>query len=299
MMGRLYRSVAEACAVAIARTPALEAPFTRIGPKAWSTPGLGRFYRSVAHRVADRARAAGSPFRPLVVDGVSLVLDATEFTTLSLYFGGQIYEAVTTRYLVSHLQRGGVFVDIGANHGYFSMIAGAVVGERGRVFAFEPNPAVYAQLEAHVRLNGFESRVVLSQTALSDAANPAATFFVSQVRRNSGLSSLSPSADALADGGLSEAHTIPVCVDTFDNWFSTSGLARVDLLKMDVEGNEARLIAGMRQTLAAGSIDELILETVWGSPAHEALCGHGYRPRALDPVGSLCNVLYVRPGSRA
>jgi FkbM family methyltransferase len=296
MMTRLYKAVADALAAAVVRVPGLERLFVAMGPRLWAAPLLGRLFQSTAYRVGERMRASGTPFRRLVVGGVPLVLDATEFTPLELYFGGRLYEAATTRYFVSSLSRGNVFVDIGANHGYFSMLAAAIVGDAGRVVAFEPNPAVFAQLETHVKLNGFERRITLSPIALSDAPDPAARFFVSQAVGNSGLSSLSPPAETLAAGGLSEEHTIPVCVDTFDSWLAASGLTRVDLLKMDVEGNEARTIAGMRAALSAGVIRALILETVWGSPAHEALCRSGYEPRVLDPVGPLSNILYTRAG---
>jgi FkbM family methyltransferase len=298
MMFGLYRAAAEGCAEVVARVPALEGPFVRLGAHVWSRPGIGRFYQSAAYRVAGRIRRAGARFRPLVVCGTPLLLDATEFTTLGLYFGGVVYEAATTAYVSRHLVPGAVFVDVGANHGYFSMLAAARVGAGGRVVAFEPNPAVFAQLAEHVRLNLFESRVTLVPMALSDASAEALPFYVSQALNNSGLSSLTPSAAILEGGDLSETHTIPVRVDTFDNWFVTSGLDRIDLVKIDVEGAEARVVAGMRTALASGAVEALICETVWGSPAHEALCEAGYEPRVLDPVGNLSNILYSRPGAR-
>jgi FkbM family methyltransferase len=233
------------------------------------------------------------------VFGTSITLDATEFTTLELHFGGLVYEVATTRYLTGHLAPGNVFVDIGANTGYFAMLAGALVGATGRVMAFEPNPAVFAQLQKHVALNGFESRVTVSQVALSDAADPSARFFVSQDLTNSGLSSLTPPAEMLAGGELSEAHTIPVRVDTFDNWFASSGLDHIDLIKIDVEGAEARVVAGMTRSLASGAIAAIICETVSGSPAHQALVAAGYKTDVLESVGPLVNVLYSRSGGRA
>jgi FkbM family methyltransferase len=298
-MRELYQAAAEGCADVVVRVPVLERPFIGIGKRLWSVPGAGRFYRSAAHRVAQRIKQAGTPFRRFSVCGASITLDATEFTTLEHYFGGLAYEAATTTHVAGHLAPGNVFVDIGANTGYFSMLAAARVGPTGRVMAFEPNPDVFAQLQTHVVLNGFESRVTLAQMALSDAPDPAARFFVSQDRANSGLSSLTPMAGMLEGGDLSEAHTIPVRVDTFDHWFASSGLGHVDLMKIDVEGAEARVVAGMRGSLASGAITAIICETVWGSPAHEALTAAGYEPEVLDAVGPLSNVLYTRKGARA
>jgi len=293
---RLYRAASEGCAESVVRVPAIERSFVRVGPHLWSRPGVGQFYRSTAWRVAWRMRRRNDRFRPLLVEGTPLVLDATEFTTRGLYFGAHLYESATTAYLSRALRPGGVFVDIGANHGYFSMLAAAKVGPTGRVAAFEPNPAVFAQLATHVALNGFESRVLLSPMALADEPTPAATLFVSRDPGNSGLSSLTPSDEAIATGSLSSAETIAVRVETFDNWFAESGLDRIDLVKIDVEGGEGRVVAGMQHTIAAGSVGAVICETVWDSEAHRVLCGAGYVPQALDAVGHLTNVLYARAG---
>jgi FkbM family methyltransferase len=290
----MYQAAADGCAAAVVRVPALEAPFTRIGALVWSRPGIGRFYQSAAHRVAARLRASGRSFKTLTVAGVPIVLDAAEFTTIGLYFGGDVYEAATTAFFARALAPGSVFVDVGANHGYFSMLAAALVGERGRVVSFEPNPAVFEQLQTHVRLNHFEHRVAAHQIALADEPDPAARFFVSQSAVNSGLSSLTPPEETLKTGQLSGAHTIAVRVDTFDHWFRTSELTRVDLLKIDVEGGEAQVVGGMQASLAGGVIAQIILETVWDSPAHRAVCAAGYEARVLDRVGPLSNVLYTR-----
>ena len=56
------------------------------------------------------------------------------------------------------LQRGDVFVDVGANIGYFSVLAACLVGEGGQVFAFEPDPDNFRLLRDNVALNGFSSR---------------------------------------------------------------------------------------------------------------------------------------------
>jgi FkbM family methyltransferase len=292
-----YRIAAAACAGLVWRVPALEQTFLRFGMWAWARPGVGRFYRSAAHRLAERMRDGRSPFRAVTVQGIPLLLDVTEFTAGPLYFGGSIYEPKTTAYFAEVLGPGRVFVDIGANHGYFSVLAAALVGEGGRVVAFEPNPRIFRQLRTHVGLNGFDDRVTLLPSALADAPGEA-RLFVSQDVGNSGLSSLTPASEHLASGSLSEAHTVSVPVDTFDRWFASSGLSRVDLMKIDVEGAEALVLQGMSAALRDDAIGAIICETAWDGPAHRALCEAGFAARMLDSAGLLSNVLYTGTEAR-
>ena len=293
MIRWVYRWAAAACAEIVRRVPVLERPFVTVGTFVWVWPGFGRFYRSAVYRLGDRLRRSGSPFRPVRIDGVRLVLDVTEFTTHPLYFGGSLYEPETTRYFIRSLGPGNVFVDIGANHGYFSMIAAALAGDTGRVVSFEPNPRVFRQLQMHVALNHFEDRVSLMPSALADAPGEA-KLYVSQDEGNSGLSSLTPDAAALASGSLSEAHTVVVPVDTFDRWLASSRLSRVDLVKIDVEGVEARVLAGMSAALGAGVIRAIICETAWDGPFHRAVCDAGYTASRLDSASVVENILYTK-----
>lgn len=294
MMRRTYQLAAAVCAELVWRVPSLERPFVDWGGHAWGVPGVGRFYRSTAHRLAERLRAARAPYRTVTVGGHQLVLDVSEFTAGPLYFGGAVYEPLTTGCLVGRLAGGRTFVDVGANTGYFSLLAAKIVGASGRVIAFEPNPQVCRQLQAHVALNGVGGRVAVETCALGAAPSAAARLYVSRAAGNSGLSSLTPDAHLLASGELSDETTVSVPVETFDRWMARARLARVDLVKIDVEGAESQVVAGMSASLEAGRIAALIVETTWGSPAHASLVAAGYVPERLDVLGPLTNVLYSR-----
>ncbi len=300
MIRQTYRMCAAACAELVWRVPALEPAFVGIGTKAAHAPGIGRFYRSAAHRLSERLRAADARFRAVVVGEQPLVLDVTEFTAGPLYFCGSPYEPITTAQLTGRLRPGQLFVDIGANHGYFTLLAAALVGPSGRVAAFEPNPRVFEQLRTHVRLNGFADRVRLERCALGDQPAAAVPLYVSQVASNSGLSSLTPNAAALSCHDLSETATVPVTVETFDGWIAASRLLdrreAIDLVKIDVEGAESHVIAGMARTLATGRIRALIVETAWQGPAHCRLRDAGFTAQPLDRDGALTNVLFTWSG---
>jgi FkbM family methyltransferase len=289
-----YRLTAGAIAGLVAACPPLERPLVWTGARVWAWPRAGRLYRSVAGRYAARLRANADRFRRVDVAGVSLTLDVTEFTTSTLYFGRSPYEPHTTAFLQESLRPGGVFVDVGASHGYFTLIAAALVGPNGRAFAFEPNPAVAAQLDAQVAANGFGERVVVSRDALADEPCDARELFVSQDEANSGLSTLTPDAADLASGLLSPARTVRVAVDTFDRWRERAGVAHMTLVKIDAEHAEDLVVAGMAGALAEGRIDRVVCETTGHSRAHAALCAAGFTAHVLDAAASLSNIGYVR-----
>ena len=296
MIRQAYRFAAAACAETIWRCPFLERPFVASGQAAWAWPGVGRFYRSTASRLVDRMRRAGSPFRQVTLGDVRIVLDVSEFTAWPLYFGGTPYEPATVDYFARTLGPGHVFVDVGANHGYFTMLAASLVGDTGRVVAFEPNPKVFRQLQMHAALNHVEARVSLLPTALAESQGEA-KLYISLEDTNSGLSSLTPGAEALALGSLSEAHTLAVRLDTFDRWLASSGVDYVDLVKIDVEGAESRVLAGMRASLAAGTVGAVVCETEWGGPFHRTLCAAGFCAQRLDVFDVLTNIVFTRTAS--
>lgn len=79
-----------------------------------------------------------------------------------------VWEPFETRLVMACLGPGDVFLDVGANIGYFSILAAQCVGAQGRVWAFEPDPANCALMRASVARNGFEEIVVAEEAALSD-----------------------------------------------------------------------------------------------------------------------------------
>ncbi len=155
-------------------------------------PGIGRFYRGVVFRLRERLFEGPPRLRRVRTEGGPLIFNVTEFTVAPLHFGGPLYEPRTARCLRDRLPPGGVFVDVGANHGYFTVMAASLLGPAGRVYAFEPNPAVVRQLEHHLQINGLSPRVTILPLALTDRQEAGVPLFVSLSPGNSGLSSLNP-----------------------------------------------------------------------------------------------------------
>ncbi len=130
-------------------------------------------------------------------------------------------------------------VDMGANIGYYTVIAAGRVGPTGRVFAYEPEEKNFAILEKNIAKNGF-SWATAVKLALSDRAG-ARTLFLADA--HSGLHSFANNRHQLGEA--------EVACDTLDSSLKRQGSPKVDIIKMDIEGAEILAIDGMRETLAA------------------------------------------------
>jgi FkbM family methyltransferase len=195
------------------------------------------------------------------------------------YFHRQPYEPESAQALRDRLAPGAVFVDVGANIGFFTVLAARIVGDHGRVVAFEPHPEALRVLRAALDVNRVSHVVEVVEAAV--AAAPGTTrLFVSD---DSVLSTLDP-ARSPARANFGFPRSIPVQQVTVDEWFSAhpdlSG--RVTAIKIDVEGTEADVLAGMRNLRLAASRALILCETDLGGPADTLLKAEGYTAASLD-----------------
>jgi FkbM family methyltransferase len=136
---------------------------------------------------------------------------------------------------------GAAVVDAGAHIGVFTLMAARRVGPSGRVLAFEPSPGSRELLARNVRANGL-SWVKVYPAALADAPGTEAFYAADAAAGN-------PVGDTLSPIPGREAVSVPVL--RLDDVLAEAGVSAVDLLKVDVEGAELRLLEGAPRTLAA------------------------------------------------
>lgn len=285
-------AVADVSADLVFRMPALERAYVAIGRRLWAVPGVRTIYRRSVDTLTERLRAGGRRYRRLTVGRHAVWLDVTEFTAKGFYFLCMPYEAAVVDWMLRHLKEGDRVVDVGANHGYHTVIAAAIVGAHGRVYAFEPSPLTVEQLRQHVAVNGFEDRVEIVETALSDRTAEGVPLYLSTCADNSGLSSLQP--EWQPGGNADHRRVAAVRTERFDDWRHQVAAERIALVKIDVEGAEDRVVAGMTETLARLPPDHIICETSESSHAHAVLSALGYEARRLETAGRLSNMLYSR-----
>jgi FkbM family methyltransferase len=284
---------ASAMAWTLYHAPALEAPYARAAHASRRVPGLHTLFRETTGRLTSRLVRGRRQCRRVRIGPVTALFDVSSFTVNGQYFARVPYEPGATAAVLRLLEPGGVFVDAGANAGYFTVLAGLRVGPHGRVLAFEPNPAARSRLGHHVELNGIGDRVQISGVALADRNQDDVPFFLSCWPDNDGISSLTPSAATLARGGLRPDSTIAVSVRTFDGVFERAGQPPIDLMKIDVEGAEGQLLAGMAGVLARCRPRRIICETTPEGDAASFLRDHGYRSSIIDEIpGGIPNLLF-------
>lgn len=145
-----------------------------------------------------------------------------------------IWEPYETSLLQRLLRPGDVFVDVGANIGYFTVLGAALVGAAGRVFAFEPDPDNFRLLQANLALNGLADRAEATEAALSDV-DANGTLYLSA--DNLGDHQVYPTADEPRESR-------PITLRNGSELLRAR-TDRIDLLKVDTQGAEHAVLEGL------------------------------------------------------
>jgi len=131
------------------------------------------------------------------------------------------------------VKEGDVVVDIGANIGYFTVLLADIVGPKGKVYAFEPDPRSFNILQRTIKRNGW-SNVIAEQKAVS---NKEGEILLYQTQ--------SWTANAITS--TEHVSTVSVQMVTLDDFLSNEN--HIDFVKMDMDGSEPFAIQGMRQVI--------------------------------------------------
>lgn len=149
-------------------------------------------------------------------------------------------EPSVTEALVRTVRPGHVFYDVGANVGYFTLVAARLVGPAGRVIAFEPVPWCVDAVATNLALNDLRHAEVRAE-AVGDASGRGRLLVAGEASQSL-LASLGRRADAREE--------IDVDVVALDDLVSGGAIPPPDVLKIDTEGAEILVLEGMRETIA-------------------------------------------------
>ena len=213
------------------------------------------------------ARRPGAPFwarLPADLGSLAFRCDLRDPLMREVCITGR-YEPQETALLQQLLRPGMTFVDVGANWGYFTLAAAYLVGPAGRVVSVEADPRACRVIRTNLTRNDL-AWVRLVDAAASDEPGVVSLQTYGEGNDDSGNFGVAATTTVVEGGSR-----FNIAARRLDDVLDEAGVERVDLLKMDIEGAEARALPGLRRRLSEGLIDRLILEL---HPAHLRDQGH-------------------------
>ena len=163
-------------------------------------------------------------------------LDRTKYID-NLLLNEQLFEKETVGLLDRFLKPGMTVLDVGANFGYFTLLMSRIVGNEGKIHAFEPVSEYFQRLTGHVNLNGIEN-VETYQFGLSDQ----------ELELEISIGECSATLHYTSDIPPRSMETIRLKV--LDQWWFEEGPgSQVDFIKVDIDGHEPLFLAGAREII--------------------------------------------------
>jgi len=218
--------------------------FYQKGKKLFGGRGLTKysFVRNVknysfSHLQTDYAEVFGNK---LFLNKKGLALSISHYGT---------YEESEAKIMEEKIKVGNIVVDVGANIGLHTLNMARIVGNTGRVFAFEPDPSNFEILEKNVKINNYQN-IILEQKAVGDK-NGRTTLYQSD---HPGMHRIFPQTKQ-AKG------QVQVELTSLDKYFIDSNLAdKINFIKIDVEGLEFSVLKGMKNILKNNKKIKILFE---------------------------------------
>lgn len=206
--------------------------------RSWGVPGCGTRVRAVTGLRPTTERTV--EFRPLPGRSFQVTGAGTDLSVIGeIERSGGFYQADMVALLRRYLRPDSVVIDAGAHVGVITLVAASLCPD-GHVYAFEPSPETHGHLVANLAAN--QAANVTPVAAAVHEADGTLSFNIDEAN---------PSASAVtaAPGVGGASATTSVDAVRLDTWVSQQALARLDFIKLDVEGAELAALAGMAETL--------------------------------------------------
>jgi FkbM family methyltransferase len=265
LLGRIFRKIESFSGRGLGRIPGVST--------------LHRLWCSLYDLMYDKFKPKGIIL--INVQGNKMYVNTDDRGVVPILLMDGAMEKYDTELFKEMVKEGMIVVDIGANIGYYTLIAAKLVGKSGIVYAFEPEPITYELLCKNIEVNGY-TNVVPIQKAVSNE-NGKTKIWCDKVNFASPSFSrenvLIFSEDNVLEDSFVEVETI-----TLDEFMkNTVGNTKVDIMKVDAEGAEELIIDGAKQILESNNL-KIIME-FWPL---------GLRNLGTDPLELLCKLQEFR-----
>lgn len=182
-------------------------------------------------------------------NGLYMCVDTMDRLGGLLYFYRNYSERITQEFLQQHLQAGDIFVDVGANCGFYSLLAAQHVKPNGKVYAFEANPSVCKVFSQSIGLNRFEHIVTLENYAVANVSGKTLEFYLPSDKVNSAIGTLISNGQMASSGNIDTTQSINVLTVTLDEYLKNKQIDGKLFIKIDAEGAEEWVLQGMHNLL--------------------------------------------------
>lgn len=171
-------------------------------------------------------------------------VDIGDWACRAHYFKGIYYDRTVPLLIDRLLTDGGTFIDVGANRGIHTLYASKILGDKGRVYAFEPHPVTFEVLKAHLIINGIKNCTPFNIGVSKEEGTLNLNMFADE---HSGTCSF------VNSGEVFESVSVPI--QNLDRMLEVKSLRGPLLIKIDVEGYEHHVLEGMESLLERSDIN--------------------------------------------
>jgi len=177
--------------------------------------------------------------------------------TFQAYASGLIHEEATTNLFKKAVRERDIIVDLGANIGYFSLLAAKLTGKEGKVYSFEPEPKNYNYLLKNIKLNNYDN-ILATQKAVSDKNGRTKLYICEHdtghhtINQYEGIKNYKPNTD-------DKENFIEIDTVTLDDFLKDKEKA-VDVIKIDIEGAEMLALSGMKEIIRQNQNIKMFIE---------------------------------------
>lgn len=210
---------------------------------------MGRY--RVMHRISRQPPSEFWMRMPEQIGGYEFLCNLRDTICREVCFTGR-YEPQETAVVRSILRPGMSFVDVGANWGYFTLMAASLVGPSGRVLSLEPDPRLFSILEGNINRNHLQHVTGLQVAAASEPGTLTLAGY-DEEGENFGVSRIVATTEEAK-------HSYNVDADSLDRILERQHLESADLMKMDIEGAEFFALPGLDESLRYARVKRLLLE---------------------------------------
>jgi len=183
---------------------------------------------------------------PKIVNVLGHKMYLDDLDTLHLAING-VWEPLETNLVKNTIKEGDVVLNIGANIGYYTLLAARLVGPKGKVYAFEPDKTNFEIIKKNIRINNYENIIPVNKAVLNKTGK--AKLYLSTENKGS---------HRIYQAGDSRKY-VEIDVVSIDDFFKNKE-DKVDFILMDIEGSEAKAFEGMKKVLRKNKKVKILTE---------------------------------------